>query len=197
MLRDELYDVDLERPTPREDEPAFDAANVLRFGEDLLYLVSATGNRRGGRWLQTILGDRFRVHFLEDVYYGSHIDSTFAALRPGLVLCNPARISNDTLPDFLRQWEVVMSPPMEMTDRFDADYLSKAIGSEWIDMNVFSISPEVVVVDSDQLGLIRLLESHGLTVVPLKLRHSKMLGGGFHCVTLDVRRTGTLQRYFD
>ena len=170
---------------------------MLRFCEDLLYLVSATGNRRGGRWLQTILGDRFRVHFLEDVYYGSHIDSTFAALRPGLVLCNPARISNDTLPDFLRQWEVVMSPPMEMTDRFDADYLSKAIGSEWIDMNVFSISPEVVVVDSDQLGLIRLLESHGLTVVPLKLRHSKMLGGGFHCVTLDVRRTGTLQRYFD
>ena len=197
MLRDELYDVDLERPTPREDEPAFDAANVLRFGEDLLYLVSATGNRRGGRWLQTILGDRFRVHFLEGVYYGSHIDSTFAALRPGLVLCNPARISDATLPDFLRQWEVVMSPPMEKTDRFDADYLSKAIGSEWIDMNVFSISPEVVVVDSDQLGLIRLLESHGLTVVPLKLRHSKMLGGGFHCVTLDVRRTGTLQRYFD
>jgi hypothetical protein len=24
-----------------------------------------------------------------------------------------------------------------------------------------------------------------------------MLGGGFHCVTLDIRRTGTLQRYFD
>ena len=86
---------------------------------------------------------------------------------------------------------------MENTGRYDADYLSKAIGSEWIDMNVFSISPDVVVVDSDQLGLIRLLESHGLTVVPLKLRHSKMLGGGFHCVTLDVRRTGTLQRYFN
>jgi len=24
-----------------------------------------------------------------------------------------------------------------------------------------------------------------------------MLGGGFHCVTLDIRRKGTLQRYFD
>jgi hypothetical protein len=33
--------------------------------------------------------------------------------------------------------------------------------------------------------------------IPLKLRHSKMLGGGFHCVTLDIRRRGTLQRYFD
>jgi len=62
---------------------------------------------------------------------------------------------------------------------------------------VFSLSPEVVAVDRDQLGLIRLLESKGLTVVPLKLRHSKMLGGGFHCVTLDVRRTGTMERYFD
>ena len=197
MLRDELFDVDLSRPTPREDEPAFDAANVLRFGEDLLYLVSATGNRRGGRWLQTVLGERFRVHFLEGVYYGSHIDSTFAALRPGLVLCNPGRISESTVPEFLQKWDVIMSPPMENTDHFNAEYLSKAIGSEWIDMNVFSLSPEVVAVDRDQLGLIRLLESKGLTVVPLKLRHSKMLGGGFHCVTLDVRRTGTMERYFD
>ena len=197
MLRDELFDVDLTRPTPREDEPAFDAANVLRFGEDLLYLVSATGNRRGGRWLQTVLGEQFRVHFLEGVYYGSHIDSTFAALRPGLVLANPGRIEEATVPEFLRSWEVIMSPPMENTDDYDADYLSQAIGSAWIDMNVFSISPEVVVVDRDQLSLIRLLESHGLTVVPLKLRHSKMLGGGFHCVTLDVRRSGAMERYFD
>jgi N-dimethylarginine dimethylaminohydrolase len=55
----------------------------------------------------------------------------------------------------------------------------------------------VVVVDRDQTALIGLLESHGLDVIPLKLRHSKMLGGGFHCVTLDIRRCGTLERYFD
>ena len=41
--------------TPRNDEPAFDAANVLRFGKDLIYLVSATGNELGGHWLQSIL----------------------------------------------------------------------------------------------------------------------------------------------
>ena len=59
--------------------------------------MSATGNKLGGRWLQTVLGDEFRVHFLEDVYYGSHINSTFVALRPGLILCNPARVNNDSL----------------------------------------------------------------------------------------------------
>jgi N-dimethylarginine dimethylaminohydrolase len=197
MLLDSLFEVDMARPTPRNDEPAFDAANVLRLGRDLIYLVSGTGNEKGGQWLQSILGEEFRVHFLKDVYYGSHIDSTFVALRPGLVLCNPARVNDATLPQVLKQWEVIYSPPMENTDQFDADYLAKSIGSKWIDMNLFSISPELVVVDRDQSGLIRLLEQHGIGVLPLKLRHSKMLGGGFHCVTLDMRRTGSLERYFD
>ncbi|MCF6312013.1 MAG: hypothetical protein L3J39_06140 [Verrucomicrobiales bacterium] len=197
MLQDSLFDVDLNKPTPRNDEPAFDAANVMRLGKDLIYLVSGTGNRMGGQWLQTILGDEFRVHFFEDVYYGSHIDSTFVALRPGLMLCNPGRINDDNLPELLKQWDIIYSPPMENTNPYGADYLSKSIGSEWIDMNLFSISPDLVAVDRDQTELIKLLEKHGLNVAPLKLRHSKMLGGGFHCVTLDIRREGTLQRYFD
>jgi len=197
MLLDSLFEADPNKPTPRNDEPAFDAANVLRLGQDLIYLVSGTGNELGGQWLQTILGDKFRVHFLKDVYYGSHIDSTFVALRPGLILCNPARINDDTLPDILQQWEVIYSPPMENSGGYDADYLSKSIGSKWIDMNLFSINPNLVVVDKDQTALIRLLEKQGVDVIPLKLRHSKMLGGGFHCITLDIRRSGTLEQYFD
>ena len=198
MLLDSLFEgADLNKPIPRNDEPAFDAANVLRFGRDLIYLVSATGNELGGRWLHSILGEQFRLHFFKDVYYGSHIDSTLVGLRPGLVLANPARVNDETLPKILRQWKVIYSPPMENTDRYNADYLAKSIGSDWIDMNVFSINPNLVVVDQNQPSLIRLLEREGLDVCPLRLRHSKMLGGGPHCVTLDVRRAGTLERYFD
>jgi len=197
MLLDSLFDVDMDKPTPRNDEPAFDAANVLRLGRDLLYLVSGTGNELGGQWLQTMLGDEFRVHFLKDVYYGSHIDSTFVALRPGLVLCSPGRINENTLPEIFKQWEVIYSPPMENTGVYDADYLSRSIGSKWIDMNLFSINPNLVVVDRDQTALIKLLEKKGLDVIPHKLRHSKMLGGGYHCITLDIRRKGTMERYFD
>lgn len=197
MLLDSLFEADLAKPTPRNDEPAFDAANVLRLGRDLIYLVSATGNEMGGQWLQSILGDDFRVHFFKDVYYGSHIDSTFVALRPGLMLCNPGRLNDDTLPEILKQWEVIYSPPMENTDRYGADYLAASIGSKWIDMNLFSINPNLAVVDKDQTALIKLLEKHRVDVIPLKLRHSRMLGGGFHCVTLDIRRAGTFERYFD
>ena len=117
-------------------------------------------------------------------------------MRPGLILCNPARVKHETLPEILKQWDVIYSPPMENTDRYNADYLSKSIGSDWIDMNILNIDPNLVVVDRNQAALIRLLEKQGLDVIPLKLRHSKMLGGGFHCVTLDIRRRGTLQRYF-
>ena len=86
---------------------------------------------------------------------------------------------------------------MESTGELDAEYLGKSIGSDWINMNLFSIDPGLVVVDRDQVALIKLLEKKGLDVVPLKLRHAKMLGGGFHCVTLDIRRAGKLERYFD
>jgi N-dimethylarginine dimethylaminohydrolase len=196
MLLDSLFEVDLDKPTPRNDEPAFDAANVLRLGRDLIYLVSSTGNELGGGWLKTILGGEFRVHFLKDVYYGSHIDSTLIALRPGLLLCNPARVSGDTLPAVLKQWEIIYSPPMENVGGHGDDR-SSLIGSDWIDMNAFSINPHTVVVDRDQRALIRLLEKKGLDVIPLKLRHAQLLGGGFHCVTLDTRRKGPLQRYFD
>jgi N-dimethylarginine dimethylaminohydrolase len=197
MLLDSLFEIDLSKPAPRNDEPAFDAANVLRLGRDLIYLVSATGNELGGRWLQSILGGEFRVHVWKGVYYGSHIDSTLVALRPGLVLCNPARVNDDTLPAILKQWKVIYSPPMENMDRYDAEYLFNSIGSDWIDMNAFSINPNLVMVDCNQTALMRLLEKHGVDVIPIRLRHAKMLGGGPHCITLDVRRRGTLQRYFD
>jgi N-dimethylarginine dimethylaminohydrolase len=197
MLMDSLFEVDMNKPTPNNHEPAFDAANVLRLGQDLIYLVSGTGNKFGGQWLQTILGNEFRVHFLEDVYYGSHIDSTLVALRPGLLLCNPGRLNDDTIPEIFKQWEVIYSPPMENGVERDADYLNKSIGSSWIDMNLFSINPNLVVVDRDQTELIKLLEKKGLDVIPQKIRHSRMLGGGYHCITLDTRRKGTMERYFD
>ncbi|MEM9027563.1 MAG: inosamine-phosphate amidinotransferase 1 [Pseudomonadota bacterium] len=197
MLLDSLFDVDLSKPVPRDDEPAFDAANILRFGHDLIYLVSATGNEMGGKWLESMLGPEFRIHYLKDVYYGSHIDSTFVALRPGLILANPARVNEDTMPEILKQWKVIYSPPMQNTGRYSADYVSKCIGSDWIDMNAFSVSPNLVVVDADQTDLIKMIEKEGVDVLPIKLRHSRMMGGGFHCITLDIRRKGKLERYFD
>ena len=158
--------------------------------------MSATGNEMGGHWLQSMLGDQFRVHFFRDVYYGSHIDSTLWRCGPAWCSANPGRVSDDTLPEVLKQWKVIYSPPMENTDGYDPSTCQEH--RQRLDrMNAFSISPNLVVVDRNQPTLIKMLEKEGLDVIPLKLRHSKMLGGGPHCVTLDIRRRGTLDRYFD
>lgn len=196
MLQDSLFDVDHAYPVPRNDEPVFDAANILRFGRDILYLISSTGNELGAKWLQLMLGPEFRVHPCKINYLGSHIDTSVVALRPGLLLCNPERVTKEMLPPIFKSWQVIYSPPLIGTDRFDDEYLKNCIGSNWIDMNLFSIRPDLVAVDKDQLPLIRLLEAHGVKALPLKLRHSRMLAGGFHCVTLDTRRRGGMESYF-
>src|SRR6266568_4946488 len=102
QLRDDLYPLDdAGLPTLGEVEPVFDAANVLRCGRDVYYLVSGSGNELGRIWLQTTLsalGD-YRVHPIRGVYPHTHIDSTISLIRPGLALLNPARITSvDVLP---------------------------------------------------------------------------------------------------
>lgn len=188
MLRDESFDVPTSRPVPRNDEPIFDAANVLRFGEDLVYLLSSTGNEYGGRWLQSILGDQVRVHTCELNYYGSHIDTSLVALRPGLLLCNPERVTLDMLPEFLREWEVIFAPPPHDPYARDHAYIERCIASKWMGMNILSVSPNLVIVDKHQYELKELLEKNGIKTIGAELRHARMLGGGFHCVTVDIRR---------
>ncbi|MEJ7593820.1 MAG: hypothetical protein WKF77_19955 [Planctomycetaceae bacterium] len=61
-LDDDAYCLDGTHPLAlTEIEPIFDAANVLRLGRDVLYLVSDSGNRVGAHWLQSILGPEYRV----------------------------------------------------------------------------------------------------------------------------------------
>ncbi|MEZ4436942.1 MAG: inosamine-phosphate amidinotransferase 1 [bacterium] len=176
-----------------ETEPVFDAANVVRAGRDLFYQVSDSGNLLGARWLQSTLGDGYRVHACRGLYRGFHLDTTLVMLRPGLVLINPERVSDDNLPPLLRSWDRIVAPPMVHVAYSDL----KPLGSAWIGMNVLMLRPDLAVVDRNQTPLIRLLEKHGIEVVPGLLRHGRTLGGGFHCITADVRRRGALESYFD
>ena len=39
-------------------------------------------------------------------------------------------------------------------------------------------------------------EQHGFTPIPLRHRHRRLFGGGFHCFTLDTVRDGGPEDYF-
>jgi glycine amidinotransferase/scyllo-inosamine-4-phosphate amidinotransferase 1 len=62
-------------------------------------------------------------------------------------------------------------------------------------MNVLMLRPDLVVVDDRQPHLIQAIEKHGIDVLPLRLTHARTFGGGFHCISLDIRRRGKLETY--
>ncbi len=195
LLLDESYrtqNISKDNLTLLESEPCFDAANVLRCGRDLFYLVSNSGNRLGAHWLQNLLGHEFQVHVLEKIYSYMHIDSTISFLRPGLVLLNPSRLRPDNLPAPLKNWDVIWCP--EPIDIGHAKGYCNA--STWIGMNLLMVRPDLAIVEKSQGPLIRALEQKGIEVLPLSLRHARTLGGSFHCVTLDLKRKGVLDSYF-
>lgn len=166
-----------------EKTPIFDAANVLRFGKDLLYLKSQTGNVAGAQWLSTVLGEEYTVHVWEDVYAYAHIDSTICALNEGTILLNKQRVTTAKLPKFLKKWKKIWINEVE-----DMEFYNYPYASNWIGMNVLSVDPNTVIVDPRQTKLIKRLEREKFTVVPVQLTHSRTLGGGHHCVTLDLER---------
>lgn len=170
------------RTMPRELGCVFDAANVCRMNDHWLFLRSASGNDIAYRWLTEQFPD-ITIEMV-DFYSGVHIDSTILPLREGTALVNASRVTTETLPRCIKKWEIIWVQDCVARDFYRYPYASK-----WIGMNVFSIDSKTVIVDQIQNELIKKLESCGFTVIPHQLRHSRTLGGGFHCVTLDLCRT--------
>jgi N-dimethylarginine dimethylaminohydrolase len=168
-----------------EHSPAFDAANIIRANDDLLFLISNTGNKKGAQLFQGLVGEEVKVHLLEGVYSYIHIDSTVAFLRDGLMLLNPERIKDKSvLPNPFRDWDAIWCPePVDI-----GYYMNYNNASKWINMNLFSINENLVVLEEHQHNLRRELENYGIECAMLPMRHQRTLGGGFHCVTLDLER---------
>jgi hypothetical protein len=166
----------------------FDAANVIKHNNDLLYLVSNTGNLDGAKWLENYcketFGEEYKVHTAENVYAYIHIDTTFVFLREGLVLLNPSRVNWRNLPELLSRFDRVWAPEPYPTQVMN-DWCP---ASPWLGMNILPINSELVMVEEHQVLLMKELKKWGIESIPVKLRHARTLSGGPHCVTLDVVR---------
>lgn len=114
-----------------------------------------------------------------------HIDTTIAFLREGLMLLNPERIKSvDVLPEPFRKWDVVWCPePVDI-----GYYPGYNHASEWVNMNLFSVNPNLVALEEHQEPTRKELEKHGIECAMLPMRHGRTLSGIFHCVTLDLER---------
>jgi N-dimethylarginine dimethylaminohydrolase len=147
----------------------------------MLFLESPSGNRPAYDWLCA----QFPNVQIElcNFYSGVHIDSTIVALREGLVMLNASRVAFDHVPAVFDGWHKIWVADVVAQDFYQYPYASK-----WIGMNMLVVDPHTVIVDQAQTELIKTLKSYKFDVIPMQLRHSRTLGGGFHCVTLDLVR---------
>ena len=167
-----------------EYEPIFDAANICRINNDLIYLVSSSGNKLGAKWLQNVVGDQYKVHIC-DMYNSSHIDSTIVPIAEDTVLLNGNRVNEYNVPSVFDNWNKIY---IKDEDIIPQDFHEYPYASSWIGLNMLAVNPTTVIVDEIQTNIINILEKKNFTVIPLPLRHSRTMGGGFHCVTLDLWR---------
>ncbi|MEM7748143.1 MAG: serine/threonine protein kinase [Pseudomonadota bacterium] len=177
-----------------EEEPLFDAADVLRFGKDLVVQHGFTTNLKGIDWLQRHYPDH-RVHavnFPGDPY-PIHIDATFTPLRPGLIINNPERRLPDDQRELFKKndWEIIdaarpahnQPPPL-------------CYSSVWLSMNVLVLDPKTICVEASEVNQMEQFDKLGFEVVPVPFRDAYAFGGALHCATADVYREGTLEDYF-
>lgn len=197
----------------KNDEIIFDAANIIRVGVDVLFLVSSTANLQGFKWLKSFLGNKYRVH-LTNTYRSSHLDSTICPLAPGLVLLNADRVDARSVPEMFKKWDKIYFDDVHTIPDEEINFYKDVrepiakqlrnlgfqspishISSPWGGLNVFSITPEIVCVEKNQTSLIKTLESYNLTVIPVSYRHCYTMLGCLHCSTLDIKRSGGLVDY--
>ena len=120
-----------------EDFPIFDAANILKFNDKLLYLVSCTGNYAGAKWLQKIVGNDFEVITWDGVYSHAHIDSTIVSLNDNTILLNGSRVTDKNLPLFLKDKKKIWIDDLVPREFHEFPYASKWIGFNIISVNSF------------------------------------------------------------
>ncbi|MFH9133797.1 amidinotransferase [Streptomyces sp. NPDC017524] len=204
QLTDALYDPDYRPPGPDEPmrylltefEPVFDAADFVRAGRDLFVTRSNVTNRMGIEWVRRHLGPDYRVHEIESrCRTPMHIDTTFLVLAPGKALINPEYVDVDRLPDVLSSWDILVAPQPDPIR--DPLLRLTSLCGKWLSMNILMIDEKRVIAERHHTTMLRALESWGFEPIPCDLLHYAPFGGSFHCATLDIRRRGGLESYFD
>jgi glycine amidinotransferase len=174
-------------------EPCFDAADIVRFGKDLFVQKSMVTNEPGIRWLRQHFPNQrvHKVRYRETMPW--HMDTTLVPLRPGLVMVNTFRPSLDErqLEIFrINDWEIIEAPRALLKKKRPMTFCSI-----WLNTNLLVLDPKTVCVEASEEPVIELLDKHGLEVVPVPFYDVSPFGGGLHCATADVYRQGTLEDY--
>lgn len=153
-----------------------------------------------------------------------HGDATYCAVTPGLIVSlRDVPTYADTFPD----WEVVYLEPSDFANTrqfrdcmklnrgrwyvpgFEQDttlrYTVEHYFDSWVghaaetvfDVNILVVDQHNIVVSSHSDAVEQACARHGVEVHVSPFRHRYFWDAGIHCVTNDLDRDGTIQKYFD
>lgn len=174
-------------------EMMLDGAQCLRLGQDIVVNIAQSNHSMAVDWLEAHLRGRFRVHRVYRLS-DNHIDSMILALRPGVFLTRHAGV-REMMPEAFRSWKYIVPPEPKNSDFPTYNDEDIVLTSPYIDLNVLSLDEKRVCVNKDCGGLLQMLEREGFDPIPIRHRHRRLFGGGFHCFTLDTVREGRLTDY--
>ena len=153
----------------------------------------------------------------KEIYIGGHNDAVFSVIKPGLVI---ATRDLEPYKDIFKGWDIIwFDDPNWMQVKDWLDLKNKNQGKWWVpeeenndefthfvesflgdwtgmveetvfDVNCLVLDDKHVVVNTDNPYLIENLKKHGMEPVVCPLRHRFFWDGGWHCLTLDVKRKG-------
>lgn len=173
---------------PRVFDIAFDAANCLKLGRDILFNVGNMNAELGVVWLKKMLPDFnvIPVRITDD-----HLDGAIMPLRPGTFLYNPKhneiRDIRSRLPHPYNTWEMIPTEDEDLGSDYTEDEIRIA-SEQCMALNVLSIDEKKLLIPDDAVNTIASLRRHGFEPIPIPFRHSRLFSGGIHCATTDIRR---------
>lgn len=166
-----------------ENEPLFEACNILKANDHVFYLVNNRANLAGARLLQDILGDKAKVVVIENLCKHTKLNNCISFIREGLLMINPHVVqSKEQLPKQLKSWDVITAPTEAP---YDQPHFDKSV---YTNMNLFMVRPDLAIVESQQIELAKLLEQNKIEVKLMRIRNTKRFGGNLHSIILDHDR---------
>lgn len=202
----------IERVKQEDKLRAFCSPTLTRIGKTCLVDTWQVPNL-----VEEFLSVEFPEFNYKTITIGGHNDSVFSVIKPGLVVASVDLLPHKHIFD---GWEIIWfdDPRWDQVKEW-RDLKHKNEGKWWVpgeenndefthfvesflpnwtgyveetifDVNCLVLDDKHVVVNTENPYLIDNLQKHGMEPVICPLRHRFFWDGGWHCLTLDVKRKG-------
>ncbi|KAM5443988.1 putative glycine amidinotransferase [Microsporum ferrugineum] len=176
--------------TINNTRPAFDTADLMRFGRTIIGQLSHVTNRKGAQYLQAMVPDGYTVELLDTTDESAmHIDATILPLRRGLLVYHPERVTEEALRRHavFRDWELRKYPFVPKPRGPEGPPLFMC--SPWLVLNALSLDEKRIMVEANDTQFASWVkEEFGMEPIMIPFQHVNSIGGSFHCATVDLVR---------